>query len=126
MGLVGCALFGVGDWLLGFVDPRPVSEVFTVLKAGHGAGYALEKISWTLLLGALGVPPLMAGCLRMGELMADQRHKAILRGAMLLLPVGWLLIHFTVSCGVYVYAWNQQQGEASLALPLAEDMTRMF
>lgn len=43
MGLLGCALFGVGDWLLGFVDPQPVSEVFSVLKAGHGADYPLME-----------------------------------------------------------------------------------
>ena len=45
---------------------------------------------------------------------------------MLLLPVGWLLIHFTVSCGIYAYAWNIQNGDASNALRMAEDMTRMF
>jgi hypothetical protein len=39
LGLTGCALFGVGDWLLGYVDPQPVSEVFGVLKAGHGEDY---------------------------------------------------------------------------------------
>ena len=45
LGLIGCAMFGVGDWLLGYVDPQPVSDAFTVLKPGHGAGYALWKMS---------------------------------------------------------------------------------
>ncbi len=126
MGAVGCGLFGVGDWLLGYVDPQPVSQVFSVLKAGHGASYGLWKIPLTLLLGAVGVPFMMAGCMRMAELATEKKRRAILRFTMLLLPVGWLLIHFTVACGVYAYAWNLQRGQASLALAMAEDMTRMF
>ena len=126
LGLLGCALFGVGDWLLGFVDPLPVSEVFSVLKTGHGSNYPLWKIALTLFLGALGVPFMMAGCIRMAVLVADEKKKAILRYSMMLLPVGWLLIHFTVSCGIYAYAWNMQEGDPSLALGMAEDMMRMF
>ena len=126
MGLVGCALFGVGDWLLGFVDPQPVSEVFAVLKLGHGEGYALWKITLTLLLGSVGVPFMMAGCMRMAELVTGEKRKGVLRWSMMLLPVGWLLIHFTVSCGIYAYAWNIQYGDPSDALRMAEDMTRMF
>ena len=126
MGLLGCALFGVGDWLLGYVDPRPVSEVFTVLKLGHGEGYALWKIALTLCLGALGVPFMMAGCMRMAVLVTDEKKKTVLRTGMMLLPVGWLLIHFTVSCGIWVYTWNVQKGDPSLALRMAEDMMRMF
>lgn len=45
---------------------------------------------------------------------------------MMLLPVGWLLIHFTVSCGIYAYAWNMQKGDPSAALALSEDVMRMF
>ena len=126
LGFIGCALFGVGDWLLGFVDPQPVSEVFAVLKLGHGGGYALWKIALTLFLGALGVPLMMAGCMRMAVLVTDERKKTLFRTAMMLLPVGWLMIHFTVSCGIWVYAWNMQKGEPSLALGMAEDLMRMF
>ena len=126
LGLVGCALFGIGDWLLGYVDPTPVSDAFSVLKQGHGDGYELWKITWTLLLGALGVPFMMAGCAHMAELTKSETHKKILRGSMLPLPVGWLLIHFTVSCGIYAYAWNIQAGDPSRALRMAEEMTGML
>ena len=38
-GIIGCALFGIGDWLLGFVDPGKVhGEVFYFISAGHGKG----------------------------------------------------------------------------------------
>lgn len=126
MGLVGCALFGIGDWLLGYVDPQPVSEAFSVLKLGHGAGYALWKIALTLLLGVLGVPFMMAGCTRMAVLVTEEKKKIVLRAGMLLPPVGWLLIHFTVSCGIWAYAWNMQEGDPALALYMAEDVMRMF
>lgn len=126
LGLAGCALFGVGDWLLGFVDPQPVSEAFTVLKLGHGEGYALWKIALTLVLGALGLPFMMAGCTRMAELVTEEKKKPLLRAGMALLPVGWLLIHVTVSCGIWTYAWNRQQGDPALALPMAEAIIRMF
>ncbi len=125
-GLVGCALFGVGDWLLGYVDPQPVSEVFSVLKAGHGADYSLWKIALTLLLGVIGVPFLMAGCVRTAELVTEEKRKSVLRYSMMLLPVGWLLIHFTVSCGIYAYAWNMRKGDPSAALSMSEDVIRMF
>ena len=46
--------------------------------------------------------------------------------SMMLLPVGWLLVHFTVSCGIWAYAWNMQKGAPSLALRMAEDMMCMF
>lgn len=126
LGLVGCALFGIGDWLLGCVDPQPVSDVFSVLKAGHGTGYGLWKITLTLLLGAIGVPFMMVGCMHMAELLTEEKRKTVLRYSMMLLPVGWLLIHFTVSCGIYTYAWNMKKGDPALALRMAEDITQMF
>lgn len=126
LGLVGCALFGIGDWLLGYVDPQPVSEIFSVLKAGHGEGYTLWKIALTLFLGVLGVPLMAAGCMHMSELVTDEKRKTVLMYSMMLLPVGWLIIHFTVSCGIWVYAWNMQKGDPSLALRMAEDVMCMF
>lgn len=79
LGLVGCACFGIGDWLLGFVNPEMVNSAFSVLKAGHGVGYDLSKITWTLLAGALGVPMMLAGCNHMAELATDALWKRILR-----------------------------------------------
>ena len=49
-----------------------------------------------------------------------------MKWSMMLLPIGWLLIHFTVSCGIYTYAWNTQKGDPTLALRMAEDITQMF
>ena len=55
-GIIGCVLFGVGDWLLGFVDPGKVpEEVFYFISAGHGAGYPDWKIMVTMVCAIIGV-----------------------------------------------------------------------
>lgn len=124
-GIVGSLLFGVGDWLLGWVDPTPVSAAFSVLKAGHGAEYPMAKLAITLTLGALGVPFLLAGCAHMAELVKEERRSAF-RYAMALLPVGWLLIHFTVSCGLFAYSWNMGAGQEGAALDMALATMNLF
>ena len=62
----------------------------------------------------------------MANLVTDEKRKNTLKWSMMLLPVGWLLIHFTVSCGIYTYAWNLQEGDPALALRMAEDTMQMF
>ena len=32
-GIIGAVCFGIGDWLLGYVDPGIVNESFSVIKA---------------------------------------------------------------------------------------------
>ena len=55
-GIMGCALFGVGDWLLGFVDPGEVpDDVFYFISAGHGAGYPDWKIIVTMVCAVIFV-----------------------------------------------------------------------
>ena len=125
LGLVGSLLFGIGDWLLGFVDPAVVNAAFSVIKAGHGADYALGKIAVTLATGALGIPFLMLGCMRLAEFVTDAQRQKRLRFWMMLLPVGWMLIHFTVSVGIYAYSWEMHVGNADAAQRLAMDMIGM-
>ena len=85
--------FGIGDWLLGYVDPGIVNESFSVIKAGHGADYDLFKITITLLFGAIGVPFLMLGCVKMADLITEEKKKknfrfwmALLSGLKFLIP----------------------------------------
>ena len=55
-GIIGCALFGVGDWLLGFVNPDTVEgDTFYFISAGHGASYADWKILVTMVCAVIGV-----------------------------------------------------------------------
>ncbi|MBQ8161840.1 MAG: hypothetical protein IJ083_14005 [Clostridia bacterium] len=125
-GIIGAVCFGIGDWLLGYVDPGIVSESLSVIKSGHGEGYDLIKITITLLLGAIGVPFLMLGSVKMADLVSDDRKKKAFRFWMALLPVGWLIIHFTVSFSICVYAWGVQHGMGEMAEQLAADIQHML
>lgn len=126
LGIIGAICFGIGDWLLGYVDPGGIGEAISVIRAGHGANYDLRRIAVTVLLGAVGVPFLMLGCAHVAELATEERGKRRLRRAMLLLPVGWLLIHFTVSVGIYAYSWCMHAGESDMAAELARAFTELF
>lgn len=121
-GIIGAVCFGIGDWLLGYVDPGIVNESFSVIKAGHGADYDLFKITITLLFGAIGVPFLMLGCVKMADLIMEEKKKKTFRFWMALLPVGWLIIHFTVSVFIYAYSWSMQNGMSETAEKLAADI----
>jgi len=123
-GIIGAVCFGIGDWLLGYVDPGIVNESFSVIKAGHGADYDLFKITITLLFGAIGVPFLMLGCVKMADLITEE--KKTFRFWMALLPVGWLIIHFTVLISIYVYSWCMHSGTAETAEKLATDILQMM
>ena len=125
-GIIGAVCFGIGDWLLGYVDPGIVNEAFSVIKAGHGAGYDLVKLTITLLFGAIGVPFLMLGCVKMVDLVTDDKKKKTFRFWMALLPVGWLIIHFTVSVFIYAYSWSMQNGMSETAEKLAADIEHMM
>ncbi|MBR1700905.1 MAG: hypothetical protein IJ716_03015 [Lachnospiraceae bacterium] len=125
-GIVGAVCFGIGDWLLGYVDPGIVDESFSVIKVGHGAGYDLVKITITLLFGAMGVPFLMLGCMKMADILTEDSKKKGFRFLMAQLPVGWLIIHFTVSVFIYAYSWSIQNGMAETAEKLAADIQHMM
>ena len=123
-GIIGAVCFGIGDWLLGYIDPGIAGESFSVIKAGHGAGYDLFKITITLLFGAIGVPFLMLGCVKMADLITEEKKN--FRFWMALLPVGWLIIHFTVSVFIYAYSWSMQNGMDETAEKLAADIEHMM
>ena len=125
-GIIGSICFGIGDWLLGYVDPGIVNESFSVIKARHGENYDLVKITITLLFGVIGVPFLMPGCVKMADLVTDDKKKKFFRFWMALLPVGWLIIHFTVSFSIYVYSWEMHRGTVQAAEALAMDILHMM
>ena len=125
-GIIGAVFFGIGDWLLGYVDPGIVNASFSVINAGPGAGYDLTNITITLLLGVIGAPFLMLGCAKMADLVTEDKKRKLFRFWMAMLPVGWLMIHFTVSISIYVYSWSLQNGTAETAEKLATDILRMM
>lgn len=106
-GIVGCVLFGVGDWLLGFVDPEEVQEdVFYFISAGHGAGYPDWKIMVTMGCAIIGVLFLWQGFVHISDLMIEERDKAGAARVFTFMTYSWLIIHFVVTIMVFIYSYS--------------------
>lgn len=114
-GIIGGLCFGAGDWLLEYVDPASVGEEFHVIHMGHGADYDLTKVSVTLLLAALGMVFLLPGFRAMANIVKDEKKKTQGQFLWSLCAVGWMMIHFTVAVGIYVYSWCMHLENAELA-----------
>ena len=106
-GIIGCALFGVGDWLLGFVDPGEVpGDVFYFISAGHGVGYPDWKILVTMVCAIIGVLFLWQGFVHISDLMIEERDKAGAARVFTFMTFSWLIIHFVVTIMVFIYAYS--------------------
>ena len=106
-GIIGCLLFGVGDWLLGFVDPGEVPEdVFYFISAGHGAGYPDWKIMVTMVCAIIGVLFLWQGLVHISDLMKEERDREGAKRVFTFLTYSWLIIHFVVTIIVFIYSYS--------------------
>ena len=106
-GIIGCVLFGVGDWLLGFVDPGKVPEdVFYFISAGHGAGYPDWKIMVTMVCAIIGVLFLWQGFVHISDLMKDEKDMEGAKRVFTFLTYSWLIIHFVVTIIVFIYSYS--------------------
>ncbi|MCR5165939.1 MAG: hypothetical protein K6C13_01785 [Oscillospiraceae bacterium] len=75
-GITGCILFGIGDWLLGFVDPAKVSgDTFYFISIGHGADYPPWKITVTMICAVIGVLFMQQGCVHIADFMKSDKDK---------------------------------------------------
>lgn len=44
-GIIGCIFFGIGDWLLGWVESGIVDRSFLLIREGHGGSlYACQPL----------------------------------------------------------------------------------
>ncbi len=111
-GLIGCILFGVGDWLLGAVDPARVNgDVFYFISAGHGAEYPPAKITATVITAVIGVLFMHQGCTHISELMKSEKDKA---GASRICLPDFCLVHPALCSGtqclcLFVYVQEMRQ-----------------
>lgn len=106
-GIIGCVLFGVGDWLLGFVDPGKVPEdVFYFISAGHGAGYPDWKIMVTMVCAIIGVLFLWQGFVHISDLMKEEKDMEGAKRVFTFLTYSWLIIHFVVTIIVFIYSYS--------------------
>ncbi len=106
-GIIGCVLFGVGDWLLGFVDPGEVPEdVFYFISTGHGAGYPDWKVMVTMVCAIIGVLFLWQGFVHISDLMKEEKDKAGAARVFTFMTYSWLIIHFVVTIMVFIYSYS--------------------
>lgn len=122
-GIIGCLCFGIGDWLLGYVDPEPIEgNVFYFIRAGHGAGYELVKAAFSLTLAMAGMCFLLPGFVRISDIARDEKTKRSLEYAFGLCSVGWIALHILVSVNVIVFAQAEKSGGRELAVALSESL----
>lgn len=122
-GMIGCLCFGIGDWLLGYVDPALVeSGVFYFIRAGHGADYDIAKASVALILMVIGVCFLYPGLLHISEIVNDEKAKHPLKYACGLCSFGWLTLHINVTLNVIAFSEADRIGGRELAAALSEQL----
>ena len=100
-GIIGSICFGIGDWLLGFVDPTvPEAKVFYYIRMGHGAQYAGWKIHVTLILAMVGICFYLPAMKHIADVMKEERIRGLLGPAFSLCAVGWMVLHLIVTLNV--------------------------
>lgn len=115
-GIIGCICFGIGDWLLGYVDPSLTQEaVFYFIRAGHGVNYNITKAMITLALAMAGMLFYFPAMVHIGDVATDKRAASRLQYTFGLCSAGWLVIHFIVTVNVIVYSWMTKNADSELA-----------
>lgn len=124
-GMIGCLCFGIGDWLLGYVDPAPIEgNIFYFICAGYGAGYHLSKVTFALILALAGMCFLYPGFVHMSDTAKDKKTKRSLGYAFGLCSAGWLALHILVSVNVIVFSQAEKSGGRELAVTLSSSLSR--
>lgn len=120
---LGSLCFGMGDWILGYVDPTPIGEnVFYFICAGHSAGYDAWKIVVTLVLAMVGMCFLIPGMTCIAEVARKSGTRRLLRYLFMLCAVGWMVIHFAVAVNVLVFSLAERAGGRELAVTLSHGL----
>lgn len=119
-GMIGCLCFGIGDWLLGYVDPMPIDgDIFYFIRAGHGADYDTLKAAVTLAFAAVGTFFLCPGLLHLADIAKDGETAGWLRLAGALCCIGWATLHLNVAVNVAVFSEAAKIGGNGLAVTLS-------
>lgn len=121
--ILGCIFFGIGDWLLGYVDPTPVKDAFYFISEGHGNSYEVEKATATLVLASVGMFFFYIGLSHTGDIAKDEKWRRLLNMAFAFCSVGWLIIHFVVAVNVAAFSWASKNVSQAAAAELSKNMS---
>lgn len=116
LGIIGAILFGIGDWLLGYVDVTPITgTAFEYIRAGHGAGYDTLRAIAAMVTGTVGLLFYYPALTHMGDVVKDEASKSRLNHMFGAGAFAWLLIHYFYGVNVFCYSWMMQNGGEALA-----------
>lgn len=124
-GILGALLMLAGDWLLGYVDPAPLVEGSSILRAGYAQDYALWRPVAAMATGTLGMLCYLPGLWGMALTIRDKRWRRRFCGAMAAGLPGWMLIHYFFSQLIYQLAWSCRSGDP-MALESARAVNLAF
>ena len=126
-GITGCILFGIGDWLLGFVDPAKVSgDTFYFISIGHGADYPPWKITVTMICAVIGVLFMQQGCVHIADFMKSDKDKIGASRVFTFLTYAWLIIHFVVTINIFAYSYMCQNYGSEQAALLSKNISKVL
>lgn len=121
MGIVGAICFGIGDWLLGYVDATPViGTAFEYIKVGHGVNYNTARAIIAMALGTIGMLFYYPAFIHMADVVEDKVVRSRLNYMFGATAFAWLVIHYFYGINVYCYAWMMQNGGEVLAGELSK------
>lgn len=119
-GLIGCLCFGVGDWLLGYVNPALADETaLYFIRAGHGVNYNTLRVDITLVLAVVGIFFLYPAFVHIADIAKEGKMKRFLGYAFGLCMTGWMMLHLLVSFIVLAFSEAEKNGGHELAVTLA-------
>ncbi|MCM1126478.1 MAG: hypothetical protein NC429_08385 [Lachnospiraceae bacterium] len=119
-GIIGCLCFGIGDWLLGYVNPALLEGAdLYFIRAGHGMDYNTLRVDVTLALAAAGIFFLYPGFVHIADIAKDGKTKRLLEYAFGLCSVGWMMLHLLVSFIVLVFSEAEKKAGREIAMTLA-------
>lgn len=122
-GIIGCLCFGIGDWLLGYINPEPVeSGVFYFIRAGHGADYDTFKVGVTLALAAFGIYFLYPAFIHIADIAKEEKIKHVLKYTFALCTMGWIMLHLLVSVNVLVFSEAERGVGREAAVTLSKKL----
>lgn len=119
LGIIGCLCFGIGDWLLGYVDPALADGTFFYfIRTGHGADFNGMRAAVAIGLAAFGMCCLYPGFVHIADIAKDGKTKRLLEYTFGLCSIGWLMLHIIVAVNVFVFSETEKNSgrEAATAL----------
>ena len=104
-GILGCLFFGIGDWLLGCVDPGKVEgKVFYYIREGHGAGFSTSRFILTIITAMIGICFLFPAVTHIGNIAVNPKVRRALRLCFGFGSIGWVTIHFIAAANVLAFS----------------------